>query len=291
MNAAQAQPYLIVGANSVAGQSALAAIREFDPAAHTIATTSRTDALPGARETLTGIDLNQSDAAKRIIEGLGTRRPAAVFFTPSMGPVGYPAAESNPEDMQSALAFSCDPLLGLLDQWETTRFIVYSSFYWLPHISVAYGGMTAAKRRLEEIVLEHPGRVHAIRSGVFWSKSLRGISLMVRRALKTTQNPELKSLEREWKAGELGFQDFFFEFSHRTEREAFADRFPDAAHRPTTGEDLSAAALAILNGTAGPIRNVIGAWSWDDGELPELPADVDATAGAFLRDLRSVRAC
>lgn len=269
--------YLIIGASSEAGQSALAAVREFEPDALIVATTSRgvddadSQDHGGADRTIYNVDLASDEAVDRITAAI--QEPIDVmFYTPAFGPVGFPISESGGSDIRQALNFSYHPLVRLTERLAVRTTVAYSSFYWLPHISIAYGAMGAAKYAVEKLALNHPEQYRVIRSGTFFSKSTRGISLMIQRAVKSTQDGNLLDLVQRWKASGMKFQEYFFYYAHSVEREEFAERFADRPHRHTTRDDLKAQALEILRGTDGPIRNVIGDWSWTDYEMPPLPA-------------------
>ena len=113
--------YLIVGASSEAGQSAIEALREFhqnDGGAHIIGTASKADATVDSIQNIDaiipGIDLNDGDAAGKIQKGLGEfaqpGRLAAIFFTPAFGPIGYPIRAATLADADKAIAFSFTPM-------------------------------------------------------------------------------------------------------------------------------------------------------------------------------------
>ncbi|MEQ9365465.1 MAG: SDR family NAD(P)-dependent oxidoreductase [Leptospirales bacterium] len=263
--------YLIVGASSEAGQSALDALREHRPKARIIATTSREADIPGADRTVHGVDLAGAGAVETITNAVAEKIDV-MFYTPAFGPVGFPISESGGSDIQKALDFSFHPLVQLTERLGVKTTVAYSSFYWLPHISIAYGAMGAAKYAVEKLALDHPERYRVIRSGTFLSKSTRGISLMIQRAVKSTEDGNLLDLVKRWKASGMKFQEYFFHYAHSVEREEFAARFGDLPHRLTTREDLRRQALEILRGDDGPIRNVIGDWTWTDREMPPLPA-------------------
>jgi hypothetical protein len=283
MSESKTTNYLVVGASSVAGQAAMRAIRKHAPEASIIATTSQNGrTIPDANRTIDGIDFMNNLAAETLLERLDDARIGTVFFTPSFGPVGYPAEETGSDDVNFALNFSVVPLVGLGRGLPQARIVSFSSFYWLPHISVAYGGMSAAKRVLEALAIEYPAQFGIIRSGVFFSKSLRGIMLSVRRTLRNTVSPRLLALQKDWKSQGISFDEYFLNFAHATERETFRPRFPDHAHRETDSTDLEAACLRFLGGEPGPVLNVIGSWVWEEDALPELTAEDSRAIGALV---------
>ncbi len=277
--------YVIIGAKSIAGLAAVDAVRAFNAEANVIGTTSGDGALDHCDETIGGIDLWQDGAVEKILGALKGRNIATIFYTPSMGMVGHPAWDAKAEDIEQALAFSYRPLRRLGTELDTVV-VGYSSFFWLPHISVAYGAMAAAKFCIESLAVHEPERFRVIRSGVFESKSLRGISLMVRRELKTTDDPHLRALEADWKDRGCNFTEYFFDFAHGTERDTFQHdpRFQNIPHRKTSHEDLKTAALAVLKNETGPIHNIIGDWRWDEDALPEINADILKPLQAFASE-------
>lgn len=277
--------YVIIGASSIAGRAAVDAVRAFSAKAHVIGTTSGDNDLDHCDETIGGLDLFKDGAVEIILNALSGRDIAAIFYTPSMGMVGHPAWEAKAADIEQALAFSYRPLRRLGNELDTIV-VGYSSFFWLPHISVAYGAMAAAKFCIESLAVHQPERFRVIRSGVFESKSLRGISLMVRRELKSTSDPHLRALEADWKSRGCNFTEYFFEFAHGTERDTFQHdpRFQNIPHRKTSHDDLKAAALAVLKNETGPIHNIIGDWRWDEDSLPEVRPEILKPLQAFASE-------
>lgn len=288
----QTTNYLIVGGRSVASQSALQAIREFhaasDSSARIFATSSSATAGPESIEGLTssdvvipGIDLNDVDAADRIIQALDNEDTKLtqssidiVFFTPAFGPIGYPIRAATNEDAETAIQFSVAPMRKLSDTLQPRLTIGYSAFYWLPHARVGYGSMSYAKVLLDTLAHEQPNRFRAIRGGTFRSPATRGIGLLLQRALKTTEHSELKDLGAAHKDKGGKFSDFFFNFAFSHETKAFQERFPTIPHRATERADLEKATLQILRGEDAPVLCVIGDWIWRETEMPPLDPEV-----------------
>ncbi|MEM7182343.1 MAG: hypothetical protein AAF518_15620 [Spirochaetota bacterium] len=264
--------YLVVGATSVAGRATIQAIREFHADATVIGTTSKAGELGFCDETITGVDLSQQGAVEKIVHAVGIRKVEKLFFTPSMGMVGHPSEEAISQDIETALSFSYRPIPILAEKLHT-QVVGFSSFYWLSHIRVAYGAMAAVKYGIESLALARPDRFRVIRSGLFESKSLRGIILMVRRTLKTTENASLLSLQKRWKQSGMSFNEFFFHFSYEVESLAYGDRFKNIAYRKTVPEDIQAAVLRLLSEEPGPIYNVMGDWQWQDQMQPPISAE------------------
>ncbi len=266
--------YLIVGGNSVAGRTAARAIRTLDPAAFVIATTSGAEAVAGAEQTITGIDLARADSVDSIPAAIGPEGLRALFFTPAFGAIGYPVAATPQTDLAGSLAFSFDPMVRLAERVRPAFCVGYSAFYWLPHTLAAYGSMAYVKIAQEKLAVREPDRFRMIRAGTFASKATRGIGLLLQRELRKTEHAALIEMGRLWKESGRKFGDFFFDFAYRSERDMFGEKFK-SPHRPTAEDDLVGAARMVLEAGSGgpPIVNVIGDWVWTDRALPDLPED------------------
>lgn len=264
--------YLIVGGNSVAGQSALDAVRKFDATARIVATTSGEGAVDGVDQTVNGVDLNDPAAMDRLAEAVAGTAYRALFFTPAFGAIGYPISVTPAEDIKTSLAFSYDPMIALADRIRPELTVGYSAFYWLPHTLAAYGSMAYVKIAQEKRAVAQPDLYRMIRAGTFASKATRGIGLLLQRQLRSTEHEELLEMGRLWKQSGKKFGDFFFDYAFQSERSSFGDRF-DTPHRPTEAGDLTAAAGRLLAGESAPIVNVIGDWVWTDTSLPDLSAE------------------
>jgi hypothetical protein len=289
----ESKNYLIVGGRSEAGQSAIEALREFHNApadardnarcvARIIATSSNAGGnIPGADYTIGDIDLNDVRAPEKIIETLTDLDPAImagpfdmIFFTPAFGPIGYPIRAASLEDADRAIAFSYTPMRELAELLQPRLCVGYSAFYWLPHARVGYGSMAYAKVLLDSLAHRDPERFRAIRGGTFRSPATRGIGLLLQRAIKNTPHAELRELGEAYRATGGKFSDFFFGYAFSQERAAFGERFAPVPHRPTERADLKAATLRMLHGSNAPILCVIGDWSWEENEMPDLDPEI-----------------
>ena len=257
MTTSETKTYLIIGGRSEAGQSAIAAIREAQPGARIIGTTS---AEP------------PEDAAGQAADRAGAID--VIFFTPAVGPIGYPISAATNEDADAAIAFSAQPLRQLADRLQPRLSVGYSAFYWLPHAMVGYGSMAYAKLMLDMLAHNDPRRFRIIRGGTFRSPATRGIGLLLQRALKSPPHAELKELGARYKATGGKFSDFFFNFASEQENIAFGEFHMDD-HRATDREDLTKATLMMLRGeTTAPGICVIGDWIWTEEQMPELDREV-----------------
>lgn len=269
---------IIVGGNSEAGRSALEAVRDIGEAVKVLGTTSGEKDIDGYDHTIPGIDLNDALAAEKVRDAVlsyagGNLAPdtvQALVFTPAFGPIGYPIPVAPIEDARAALAFSYTPMMRMADLLHPQLSIGYSAFFWLAHTRVGYGAMAYAKLALDYTAFREPERFRAIRGGTFRSPATRGIGLLLQRAMKKTPHQGLIDLGERYKEKGGKFSDFFFDYAFAQENAAFGERF-ETPHRPTTRDDLKAAAKKILTGeTKAPVVSVIGDWMWDEHEMPEI---------------------
>ncbi|MBI40654.1 MAG: hypothetical protein CMF59_13730 [Leptospiraceae bacterium] len=261
---------LIVGASGEAGLSAIDALRENSPNVHIIATTRSEQSIPGADETFHGISIDQ-DLVSRIRTQLGDRveKIDLLIYTPAMGEPGFPISETNKEQYKQAAEFSFDPMLALEKDLEPALTVGYSALYWLPHTLAFYGALGFVKKAMEEWCLAAPEKRALVRGGTFYSKSVRGISLLLQRLMKSTSNPELLKMKEEFASSGMRMLDFFLDYASRREQESLGSRFSEPYRRTERG-DLSRGLAEILKGD-GPIVSVVGPWTWTDSTLPDLP--------------------
>ena len=206
--------YLIIGGSSVAGKSAMEALREHDAEARIIATSSGGKDAPGADRTIGGVDLNDLEGAvEKTAAGLDGVKPAILFYTPALGPIGFPIATTSLEDARQSYAFSVAPMKAMAERLNPDLVIGYSAFYWLPHALGVYGSMSYAKIGQERLSVGRPDTFRMIRAGTFRSKATRGIALLLQRLLRSTEHEALKTMEKEWKESGRKFSDFFFDDS------------------------------------------------------------------------------
>ncbi|MCB1138872.1 MAG: hypothetical protein KDK23_08960 [Leptospiraceae bacterium] len=261
---------LVVGATGEAGLSAMDAVREASPQAHIIATTRSQQSVPGADETLPDIEIND-ELTDRIRSELKHRSSHLdlLVYTPALGEPGFPIERTTEEQWSQAADFSFQPILELERNLRPALSVGYSAFYWLPHTLSFYGALGYVKKAMEEWCLEAPQQRALVRGGTFYSKSVRGISLLLQRLMKKTENPELQKMKDEFANTNMRFLDFFLEYASHREKEAFGQNFEEP-YRRTERDDLSRGLVKILAGD-GPIVNVVGPWTWSDTTLPALP--------------------
>jgi len=265
--------YLIVGGAGEAGQSAIEYLKSSEKDCHIIATTSNQSIIPGADTVLENIKADPQ-MSQRIQEELEREQIEpnfeAMIYTPALGEVGYPVIESKSEAIEAALEISYYPMLKLEKKFSPKISIGYSAFYWLPHTLAFYGTMGHVKKKMDEWAIENPNKRRIIRAGTFYSKSVRGISLVLQRTMKLTRNPDLLKLKEKYTNSNQKFQDFFLDYAWKHERDFFSSPEFKLPYRATTRSDLSRGLKNALTSDK-PIATVLGDWDWYENALPQLP--------------------
>lgn len=261
----------IVGAAAVSGGAAIKAAKELG--AEVITTTSRSENVPGADETIYGIDLESPGAVEKM---LADKRLAGIdylIYIPARGSVGMDVSESKPEMVPPSLEYSVIPYLKLAKALQPKRTIALSGFMALPALMKIYGAMTFTKIAMEELAIRNPDKLQIIRIGMFFSNSVRGIALLAQRRFTREKDfqPEWRA---EWKASGMKFSDFFYDKNYRSEEETYKQHSNGIPFRPTVPEDITAGFRMALRGEKAPIINVLGPWLWTEDKMPELPAAV-----------------
>ena len=265
---------LIVGGSGVAGQAAIRALRQFNPAAQIWATSSKDGDVPGATQTIRHVDLNNADAIKNL--KAFDQKLDFLFYTPAFGSVGGPVAEAQRDDVTKALGFCLDPMVELTEALKPKMTVAYTAFYFKPHLLAFYGALAYVKYATERLAVENPRQYKCLRIGSFVSKATRGIGLLLQRMAKTA--PHLKPLMDEYAKSGMKFSEFFFDYIARQEKQNIAGEKP---YHMTTEEDIVAAHLHLLKGETAPIINVLGDQIWVENSLPELPPEM-ARANTLL---------
>lgn len=265
--------YLVIGGSGEAGQSAITCLKEKDPTAYIITSTTTNEPVSNADLTLFSKKAEPGFADK-ILADLKIHNISpnfkAIIYTPALGEVGFPIAESTPEQIKDTMAICLDPLLELEQTLKPELTVAYSAFYWLSHTLSFYGSMGVAKYKADLWALENPQKRKIIRAGTFFSKSVRGISIVLQRTMKKTNNPDLLTLKKRYEDSGQKFMDFFLSYAWEHEKEAFQSQF-ETPYRPTERKDLSRGLLLALESNA-PIVTVLGDWSFEENELPQVPA-------------------
>lgn len=270
---------LIIGTSGVAGQSAVHAIREYAKSKNEtwkiVATTSKDSPLQDVDLTITEINLDDPNRSlSRLYEELaknGIFKFDLFVYTPARGNLGYPVSETPEQDVKDALKFCVDPMIAVEEKLKPTLAVGYSAYYYRPHLQPFYGSLAFVKKKMEEWALEKPKQRKIIRAGSFFSQSVRGITIILQRMGKKSQDKDLQNLLKLQKESGLSFPDFFLEYVAKQEETSFRDRFPGIPFRLTSSDDLKDALVRILNGEPAPIVSLVGAWNWTETSLPEMP--------------------
>lgn len=95
------------------------------------------------------------------------------------------------------------------------------------------------------------------------------VSIILQRTMKKTNNPDLLTLKRRYEDSGQKFMDFFLSYAWEHEKDAFQSQF-EIPYRPTERKDLSRGLGLVLESSA-PIVTVLGDWSFEETELPQVP--------------------
>lgn len=264
---------LIIGGSSVAGQATIRAVRQFDPQALIVSTTSRDEAVPGADETIFHIDSLDAQMPQTLRTKIAHHSAMDfMFYMPAYGKVGFPVMQSTREDAEVGMDFSYRPIVRVMENIEIGTAVGFTGFYWLPSLVMTYGALAFAKIAMEELALKMPDRFKVIRAGMFMSKSIRGISILLQRVMQKdlVDHPDFHAYKRNWKASGQKFMDFFADYAYDKEKVEFGSRF-SAPFRPTDPADLMPSVGRVLAGEKGPFFNSIGDWHWVEDDMPKLP--------------------
>lgn len=268
---------LIVGAGAVSGRAAIAAAKT--SGMEIITTTSRNEDIPDSAHTIHGIDLEQSGAVEKILaDKFLTAKPVDyIVYIPARGHVGIDITESTADMIPPSLAYSVIPYLKLANALKPKRTIALSGFMALPTLTKIYGAMTFTKIAMEELAIRNSEKLQIIRIGMFYSNSVRGIALLAQRRFTREKN-FLPDWRAEWKASGKKFSDFFYDMNYRAEEETYKEHAHGVPFRPTLPEDITKGFLKAFAGEQAPIINVLGAWSWTETIMPQLPEAITSRA-------------
>ena len=278
--------YLIIGGNSYAAQNAIKAIRQYNENAEIIASTSTSSPIESADHTLFEIDLNSANAVSKVVEdcnSMGIQDIEWLIYTPAFGRVGIPIDRSTAEDVQGSINFSFRPMLELMERLQPKNAMCFSGYYWLESLLRAYGAMALTKIAMEQTAIRFPEKIKIVRSGLFPSKSLRGILLLSQRTLMKDTYEELRPLYISWKDSGKKFADYFYDFAYNCEKEMLDEKSLD--FRPTTGEDIQKAIIQFFEGETAPIVNTMAGHTWTDNTMPELPGVLVRNQNLIPNDL------
>lgn len=286
--------YLIIGGSSYSGKCTIQAIRELDAQARIISTTSGERDVAGVEHTIHGIDLSESDAPDRVRAGLqqlsdtdssaaGMPALRALIYIPARGEVGMPARLATKAQVDDGVEYSITPMLKMMGMLRPELTICYSGFITMDTLLQCYGAMSFVKIAMEDFVVRHKDQMRVIRFGMFPSKSVRGIGLLVQRNTMRKIYPEFAEMYDEWKASGKKFIDYFYDKSNVSE-EACYSHVSEKPFRPTNEQDIVDGVKFALQ-TSAPIVNVLGNWIWTDEAMPELPPVIAENPEFMPREL------
>jgi hypothetical protein len=264
---------LVIGGSSVAGQATIQAIRQFDGKALIVSTTSRDEAVAGADETIIGISSTDEGMHKLLAKQIAPHgNMDFMFYMPAYGKVGFPVMQSTREDAEVGMDFSFRPIVRVMESIEVGTAVGYTGFYWLPSLVMTYGALAFAKIAMEELALKMPDKFKVIRAGMFMSKSIRGISILLQRVMQKdlVDHPDFHAYKKNWKASGQKFMEFFADYAYDKEKAEFGSKF-STPFRATEPEDIMPSVARVLRKEQGPFFNVIGDWQWVEDKMPELP--------------------
>lgn len=284
--------YFVVGGSSVSGQAILAGLA--GPGVRLISTTSGTTDVKGADGTIHGIDLSDADAADKMIAGLndelgadGASALAALIYVPARGEVGMPAAAATREMIEASLDYSVRPMLKMMQALRPQLTVCISGFITMDPMLSIYGAMTYTKLIMEDLAVRHPDRFKVLRLGMFPSKSVRGIALLVQKNAMRKAYPELEDLLYRWRdSGVKKFPDWMWQRNWEFEERVYRDAASfDKPFRPTTADDIRLAIGRLVRDEKKPILNVLGDWVWSEDRMPAIPEIIRKNENLLENDL------
>lgn len=277
--------YLIIGASGVSGQAAIAAVRNKRPGATVVGTTSSEKDIAHCERTIHGINFKEAECVQKIITALPNMPLIKMMaFIPAKGRVAMPAIKATAQQIKDSVTFSIIPMLKLIRALKPEITVCHSAFIQMPILQEIYGAMNFTKYLMDDLAIKHPAILKTIRFGIFDSDALRGIQLLLERALTSRMIDENNPFISAWKKSGLNIAEWMKQYGAQCESEAFQQLF-DTPYRHTQPHDITRAYEHILDGEKAPIINVIGNWLWTDNQLPPLPLEAQKMADTLLPSL------
>ena len=284
--------YLIVGGNSISGQAIIAAIQEHhlnqNTPCHIVATSSQKADIQNADQSLSSIDLTQSDACQSIERQLQTLTNIDfIFYTPAKGVVGMPVDAATENQIQASIDFSLKPMLQLSNSLQPKLSIGLSGFAWTEVLFKTYGAMLYAKIVLELLAQRQPQRFKVLRIGFFASHSSRAVFLMARKNMARGLYQQVYSSWQEiCRAKQKKMKELMEELIYSSEQKEFSKHF-NAVYRLTQTEDIKKGVKKLIAGNTKPIVNVLGNGYWEEEEAyANWSPDIFAKAEAIYTQLQ-----
>jgi hypothetical protein len=278
--------YLVIGGSAVSGEQTILAIRSEDKEAYIISTSSKESNVKDTDETIYNIDLRAEESIPKIVSKIGSKKLKSLIYIPARGVVGKPVQYAEKSEYHDSLAFSVIPMLKLTKALKPELSVWFSGFMWLKPLMLFYGTMTYTKITMEQLTLKFPEQFKCIRYGMFYSDSVRGISLLVQKSLNSNLYPEMSEYKNAWKESGKKFKEFFpgmnyqFEESQLKSEGNFSSPF-----RPLEPVDIQIGIKKALFHKTKPILNVVGDWYWENDSLPIWPAEIQKHLGIISLDI------
>jgi hypothetical protein len=273
--------YLIIGASGISGQAAIQAIRNKRPGAIVVGTTSSDENIPNCEQTIRNINFKDPGSVQKIIEALHDKTPIKMMaFIPAKGRVAMPAVKATVQQIKDSVTFSITPMLKLIDALKPEITVCHSAFIQMPFLLQCYGAMTFTKYLMDNLAIKQPDTLKVIRFGIFKSNALKGIQLLLERAIAAGLYDEKSAFITEWKKSGLRIDQWLEQYGTRCEIDAYQKQF-NTPYRRTEAQDITRAYERVLDGEKAPIINVIGNWLWTDNTPLSLPPEIQTMADDF----------
>lgn len=278
--------YLVIGGNAVSGEHTIKAIQSQDPDSYIFSTTSGSTKIPCANESIFNIDLTKKDSVNKLVSHTGNKKIKSLVYIPARGTVGKPVTYATREEHIESLDYSVIPMLKLVKALNPELSVWFSGFMWLKPLMLFYGTMTYTKIAMEQLTLKYPDKLKCIRYGMFHSKSVRAIAIMVQRSLKNNLYPEMEDYKNEWIKSKKKFKNFFPAMNYHYEKiQLRKEANSDLAYRPLEARDIQTGIKKALFHKTKPILNVVGDWYWENDNLPDWPKEIGSHLEIIPDDL------
>lgn len=261
--------HLIIGVNSEAGKTAMKAIRETDPNAYIVGTTSKDGIIEACDATVPIADFTNDNFAGTIIAAVRGEEFENVVYCPAFGTVGVPVDLVSKEEIEEAKKYSYYPILRIREEINHNLLTCFSSLYWFPFCEVGYGAMYEAKKAIEDLA-QKEDNIAVARIGLYQSKSLQGISLLVRRAINKKLYPNhelLNKLTQEYKDSGMSWNDNLNTQNNIQEAKYIAEQLGivNVNNERTNQDHILKGLKQIFTefDQKNPITNIVGQYVWN----------------------------
>jgi len=275
--------YLIIGASGISGQAAIQAVRNKRPSTIVVGTTSSDENIPNCDQTIRNINFKDPESVQKIVQALPDKpRIKMMAFIPAKGRVAMPALKATVQQIKDSVTFSIVPMLNLISVLKPEITVCHSAFIQMPFLLQCYGAMTFTKYLMDDLAIKHQDKLKVIRFGIFESNALKGIQLLLERAIAAGLYDENSAFITEWKKSGLRIDQWLEQYGTRCEIEAYQKQF-NTPYRRTEAQDITKAYERVLDGETAPIINVIGNWLWTDNKPLTLPPEIQKMADDLMK--------